>query len=47
MFRHDFDNASVRDRVRRLLEGGDTEAHLREALVDELCFSTPMIYLDY
>ena len=47
MFRLDFGNTAVQDRVQRLLEGGNTEARLREALVDELCFDRQMISLDY
>ena len=46
-FRHQFDGMPVQERIRQLLEGGDTEAGLREELVDELCFTGAMIHLDY
>jgi hypothetical protein len=47
LFRYDFDGVPVEDRIQRLLDGGETEASLKNDLVDELCFSEQKIILDY
>lgn len=47
LFRFDFNGVPIADRVQRLLEGGETEASLKAGLVDALCFSERMVYLDY
>ena len=47
IFRYGFNDVPATDRIQRLLEGGETEASLRAHLVDALCFSERMVYLDY
>jgi hypothetical protein len=46
-FRYDFDGVPVHDRVKQLLEIGESVADLRVKLVDELCFSEGRIAIDY
>lgn len=46
-FQYGFDGVRVEERVQQLLDGGDTEGRLKEQLVDELCFTSPMLHLDY
>ena len=47
LFRYGFNDVPVRERVKRLFDGGDTEGSLKNRLVDELCFGEQKIVLDY
>lgn len=46
-FRYEFERVPVHERVKRLLETGQSDANLRAKLVDELCFSEGRIVIDY
>jgi hypothetical protein len=46
-FGYDFEGMPMADRLRRLVDDGESEVKLKTLLVDELCFSERKLDLDY